>query len=65
MDFVTQLETDFRQQADRNIAVNQEAYLQNQFELYRLPTPFKKRDTETIFVKRKPSKQKRVTPYYY
>ncbi|MFB0997100.1 MAG: DNA alkylation repair protein [Flavobacteriales bacterium] len=42
MDFVTQLETDFRQQADRNIAVNQEAYLQNQFELYGLPTPLRK-----------------------
>ncbi|MEZ7901603.1 MAG: DNA alkylation repair protein [Flavobacteriales bacterium] len=51
MDFVTQLETDFRQQADRNIAVNQEAYLQNQFELYGLPTPLRKEIQKPFLLK--------------
>jgi 3-methyladenine DNA glycosylase AlkD len=51
MDFVTQLETDFRQQADRNIAINQEAYLQNQFELYGLPTPLRKEIQKPFLLK--------------
>jgi len=52
MDFVTQLETDFRQQADRNIAINQEAYLQNQFELYGLPTPLRKEIQKPFLLKK-------------
>ena len=51
MDFVTQLETDFRQQADRNIAINQEAYLQNQFELYGLPTPLRQEIQKPFLLK--------------
>lgn len=51
MDFVTQLETDFRQQADRNIVINQEAYLQNQFELYGLPTPLRKEIQKPFLLK--------------
>jgi 3-methyladenine DNA glycosylase AlkD len=58
MDFVTQLEADFRQQADKNIAVKQEAYLKNQFELYGLPTPLRKETQKPFLLKENlPSKK--------
>ena len=61
MDFVTQLETDFRQQADRNIAINQEAYLQNQFELYGLPTPLRKEIQKPFLLKKNLPNKKELT----
>ena len=51
MDFVSQLEADFRQQADKNIAEKQEAYLKNKFELFGLPTPLRKETQKPFLLK--------------
>ena len=51
MDFVTQLEADFSQLADRNIAERQEAYLKNKFQLLGLPTPLRKETQKPFLLK--------------
>lgn len=51
MDFVSQLEIDFRQNADKNIASKQEAYLKNKFELFGLPTPLRKETQKPFLLK--------------
>ena len=61
MDFVTQLETDFHQQANRNFAVKQETYLKNQFELYRFPTPLRKEIQKSFLLKENLPNKKELT----
>ena len=51
MNFVAQLEFDFEQKADRNIAEKQEAYLKNKFELFGLPTPLRKEIQKPFLLK--------------
>ena len=51
IDYTSQLEADFSQKADRNIAEKQEAYLKNKFELLGLPTPVRKEIQKPFLLK--------------
>lgn len=51
MDFVSQLEAEFEQRADRKIAEKQEAYLKNKFQLLGLKTPTRKQAQKPFLLK--------------
>ena len=49
--FVSQLQAEFEQRADRNIARQQEAYLKNKFQLLGLKTPTRKEAQQAFLLK--------------
>ncbi|MGB1040904.1 MAG: DNA alkylation repair protein [Flavobacteriales bacterium] len=51
MDYVSQLELDFKEKANTHIAKKQMAYLKDQFELFGLPTPVRKEVQKPFLLK--------------